>query len=318
MKKRLFYIALITSSIFILSCSNKQNTQPTSNNTSTQASPKIQTQQPTPTVINDNPTPTPGVLADSTVNPTYILSWDDPDTDTDAKDVIIPVNGDAGSGICTPEIEFADHTKVSPKQDYKFLMINGQLIPGAGVVTKNSIYYVPVKALISNSTTLKWDDKKKVLTQIADNEVTSSTTVKINNEYYVPLGFLSFYNFFKATYTTAPFDTFPIITIDTDITEAASDKDIQSIKQKLSSMLDQVKKKYSKDSYNDYNFVKKELQKLKYAGDISRYWMLQDDILRTYLVDSKTKKIFLFRGNGYSYGLEALSVESFYLMNFTS
>ncbi len=259
-------------------------------------------------------------LAVSTANPTYWISWDMPDTGTNAKDVIFPANGFAGSGICTPQIEFANQTKVLPKQDYKFLMINGQLIPGAGVITKDSVYYVPVKVLINNSTALKWDGENKILTQVADKKVICSAAVIINNEYYVPLGFLSFYNFFIGTYNAAPFNTFPVITIDTDTSEMASGKDLKSIKQKLISTLDQAKKKYPKEISSDcYNETKKELQKLTYTGNLSRYWVLQDaDLGWGYLVDSKTKNIFLFRGYGYGFGIEALSVEAFYLMNFTA
>lgn len=259
------------------------------------------------------------VLAKSAINPTYSLSWDYPDADTNTKNLIFPVNS-YGGYLCDVKIHFANKTEVSPKQNYKFLMINGQLIPGAGVVTKDSVYYVPVKALLNNSKVLKWDEKKKVLTQVVDKKVTSSAGVMINNEYYVPLGFLSDYNFTIASYAAEPFTTFPVITIDTGISATASHKDINSIKQRLISTLDQAKKKYPKDLSSDsYNDAKKEIQKLTYTGNLSRYWVLQDnDLGRGYLVDSKTKKIFLFRYGGYWFYIDPLSVKAFYLMNFTA
>jgi hypothetical protein len=99
----------------------------------------------------------------------------------------------------------------------------------------------------------------------------------------------------------------------------ASDKDLSSIKQILINTLDQVKKNYPKEEIsNGYNDIKKELQKLKYTGNLSRYWVLQDDELGSgYLVDSKTKNIFLFRYWSSGFYIDALSVETFYLMNFT-
>lgn len=54
MKKFIFFIVLITSSIFIISCSNKQNDQPVSNNISSQVNTNEQTQPLTPTPITNN------------------------------------------------------------------------------------------------------------------------------------------------------------------------------------------------------------------------------------------------------------------------
>lgn len=54
MRKVIFLIALITSCIFILSCSKKQTEQPISNNTNSQLNSNVQTQQLTPTPIINN------------------------------------------------------------------------------------------------------------------------------------------------------------------------------------------------------------------------------------------------------------------------
>lgn len=61
MKKIIFFITLITLSIIIASCSNKQVKQPTSNNISSQVSTNTPTQQitPTPIIYNNMATPTP-------------------------------------------------------------------------------------------------------------------------------------------------------------------------------------------------------------------------------------------------------------------
>lgn len=54
MKKIIYFIALITSSIFLISCSNKQIEQPITNTISSQANTNMPTQQLTPTPIIKN------------------------------------------------------------------------------------------------------------------------------------------------------------------------------------------------------------------------------------------------------------------------
>lgn len=56
MKKNIFVIALIISSIFIAGCSNKQSEEPSSNNISPEAITNIQTPQLSPTIIDSNET----------------------------------------------------------------------------------------------------------------------------------------------------------------------------------------------------------------------------------------------------------------------
>jgi hypothetical protein len=65
MKKNILFIALITSSIFIISCSNKQTEQPVSKNINTQDNSNSPTEQLIPTPLNNNNISTPTPISES-------------------------------------------------------------------------------------------------------------------------------------------------------------------------------------------------------------------------------------------------------------
>lgn len=216
--------------------------------------------------------------------------------------------------------------------NYKMLLINGNLIPNADIVTKNNRTLVPIRVISENiNAKIDWNDKTRKVTiskananieliinnkeaTINNKKVTLDVAPEIINNYtYLPIRFVSenmncevgykdtkekgFEEFTNNMYPMF----FPTVIVEEKTSDKSntSNKSLDSLKSKLNSSIDDYKKHllkvYDKKSVDNYmTSLKSDISALKYESDIGRYYVFESSAGK-YLVNKYTDEMYIFK-----------------------
>ena len=250
-------------------------------------------------------------------NPAYYVEWED--------------EYYSNNFLADAVISFPNAKEVQADAGYRFLMVNGILLPDAVVVIQDDRVLVPVRivgealgAEISWNTdarqiTISKDDTQIVMTIDSKNITINENDISLNvpatlidDCTYVPLLFVSEnLGVNVGYYNEKPFASFPVIWIETtaDQRPISEEQAVQVAKIIFTTALDETDKN---ELENMGGGLRDIINQLECLGDFSRFWIIGQRENTFMLVDKYDATVFSFRG---MYGVFWIN-ESFNLANF--
>ncbi|GHU56626.1 hypothetical protein AGMMS49975_20280 [Clostridia bacterium] len=274
-------------------------------------------------------------------NPTYTLEfyegWDNV-TDygttakTELRKKLISKKLSNGAEIVDAHISFqsdnaprsVDDKKIIPPADYKFLMVNGSLVPEANIKTVRGTSLVPVRIISERlGAIVKWDATTKSIS--INNDTTSIILVidskqatvngktvtldevaqNIDGVTYVPLRFVSEYlGANVGFYEKSPFYEYPVVWVDStsksEKVTVSKENSAKFVGNALKKEFEQKKSEYLQPEHYDTigEYIYETADSFKCVDEFSRYWVIGIDFesgaTPCYLVDKYNGDMFGF------------------------